>query len=187
MGAEALREEVAILSCSERHAMSTIARITTAGCALGAALWITSVAATDAPGVSPNDDAMTCEQIAAELAPYAQQIMPNIQALASSYQQLYQQSRALNEKRKVEEAMLLPLAEAGALDPTGASKRAYQAAVIAQNAKERSENEALANSPLSKQSKAQGEQVAAQAQQMQSNARLQRLMQLGQQKHCDKQ
>jgi hypothetical protein len=57
---------------------------------------------------------------------------------------------------------------------------------MAQMAKERSEDEALANSPLAKQNKAQSEQVAAQAQQMQSNARLQRLMQLGRAKHCDK-
>ena len=57
---------------------------------------------------------------------------------------------------------------------------------MAQMAKEKAENEALANSPLAKENKAQTEQVAAQAQQMQSNARLQRLMQLAHQKHCDK-
>ena len=70
---------------------------------------------------------------------------------------------------------------------TGASKQAYQLALMAQMAKEKAENEAFANSPLAKQNKAQSEQLAAQGQQMQSNARLQRLMQLGQQKHCDRQ
>ena len=40
-------------------------------------------------GAKPGDAAMTCEQIAAELAPYAQQIMPNLQALGASQQQLY--------------------------------------------------------------------------------------------------
>ena len=47
-------------------------------------------------------------------------------------------------------------------------------------------DEAFANSPLAKQARAQSDQLAAQGQQMQSNARLQRLMQLGQAKHCDK-
>ena len=44
----------------------------------------------------------------------------------------------------------------------------------------------LANSPLAKQGKAQGDQMAAQAKELQANARLQRLMQLAQDKHCDK-
>ncbi len=57
---------------------------------------------------------------------------------------------------------------------------------MAQVAKERREDEAFLNSPLAKQNKAQAEQAAAQGQQMQSNARLQRLMQLVQEKHCDK-
>ena len=166
--------------------MSTTARTLLAACAVNAALCIGPASATDLPATRAGDEAMTCEQIAAELAPYAQQIVPNIQALGTSQQQLYAQSRQRGEQRRAEEALLLPLAEAGALDPTGASKRAYQAAVMAQMAKERSEDQAFLNSPLAKQNKAQGEQVAAQAQQMQSNARLQRLMQLGQEKRCDK-
>jgi S-adenosylmethionine synthetase len=53
-------------------------------------------------------------------------------------------------------------------------------------AKRKSESEAEANSPLALQAHAQGEQVAAQGQQLQANARLQRLLQLGQQKGCGK-
>ena len=166
--------------------MSTLFRITTAGCALGAALSMASVRAADAPGASPSDDAMTCEQIATELSPYVQQMVPNIQAFGATTQQMYEQSRPLLEKRKMEHTMLAPLATAGALDPTGASKRAYMMAEMAQSAKEKAENDAIANSPLARENRAQGEQVAAQARQMQSNARLQRLMQLAQQKHCDK-
>ena len=157
-----------------------------AGSAIGAALWIAAAAATDVSAVRPGDDAMTCEQIATELSPYAQQIAPNIQALGASQQQLYAQGREIGKKRMAEEALLTPLATAGGLDPTGASKWAYQAALAAQMAKEKSENEAFANSPLAKQARAQSDQLAAQGQQMQSNARLQRLMQLGQAKHCDK-
>ena len=72
------------------------------------------------------------------------------------------------------------------LDPTGISKRAAQAATIAQQAKERRENESFANSPQFKQANVQGEQLAARGAQMQSDARLQHLLQLGQQKGCDK-
>jgi hypothetical protein len=157
-----------------------------AGWAVSAALWIAPVWAADAPAARPGDEAMTCEQIATELSPYVQQMAPNIQALAATQQQLYGQARQMGEKRRAEEALLTPLADAGAVDPTGASKRAYQAALMAQMAKEKSENEAFANSPLARQNTSQSEQVAAQGQQMQSNARLQRLMQLAQEKHCDK-
>jgi hypothetical protein len=59
-------------------------------------------------------------------------------------------------------------------------------ALMAQMAKERGENEAFANSPLAKQNRTQADQLAAQGQQMQSNARLQRLMQLGQESAATK-
>ena len=164
----------------KRNATATITNAIIAGCAASAALWISPAAATDESAIRPGDEVMTCEQIATELAPYAQQMAPNIQALGASQQQLYAQGREIGQKRRAEEALLLPLATAGAVDPTGASKRAYQAALMAQMAKERAENEALANSALAKQNRAQSEQLAAQAKQMQSDARLQRLMQLGQ-------
>jgi hypothetical protein len=137
-------------------------------------------------GAKPGDAAMTCEQIAAELAPYAQQLMPSLQALGASQQQLYEQSRAMYEKRKMEHALDPAMATAGAVDPTGAAKRAYAMAAAAQAAKEKAENDALANSPLAQQYKAQSEQFAAQGKELQSDARLQRLMQLGQEKHCDR-
>ena len=167
--------------------MSRTSRAIAVACIASAAFWIAPAGATDLQAVRPGDEAMTCEQIATELAPYAQQVTPNIQALGATDQQLYAQARQMGQKRRAEESLLTPLATAGALDPTGASKRAYQAAVMAQMAKERGENEAFANSPLAKQNRAQSEQLAAQGQQLQSNARLQRLMQLGQQKRCDKQ
>jgi hypothetical protein len=129
---------------------------------------------------------MTCEQIAMELQPYAQQLMPNIQALGATQQQLYQQAQQMGEKRRAEVALLTPLASAGAVDPTGAAKRAYQLALIAQHAKEQQENAAFANSPLMQQNKAQSQQLVAQGQRMQANERLQHLMQLAQAKHCDK-
>jgi len=164
----------------------TRCRLALVACAATAAMAAPAVAAPDIPGARPGDDALTCDQIATELLPYMQQIRPTVQAVATTQQQLNTQALAVGEKRKVEHELLLPLATAGALDPTGSSKRAYQAAVMAQAAKEHAENEAMANSALAKQSKSQGDQMAAQAQAMQSDARLQRLMQLGQQKGCTK-
>lgn len=167
--------------------MSTLSKTMVAGWAVSAALCIPAVGAPGTAGVSPGDEAMTCEQIGTELAPYVQQMVPNLQALGMSQQQQYARARQKLEERKIEHQALTPLATAGALDPTGASKRAYMAAEMAQAAKEKAENEAEANSPLAKQANAQREQLAAQGQQMQANARLQRLMQLAQQKGCGKQ
>jgi hypothetical protein len=140
----------------------------------------------EAPGAKPADGAMSCEQIAAELAPYGRQIAPNVQALLGTQQQLMEQGRSIQQKRMAEHAALESMATAGAVDPTGISKRANMAAEMAQMAKERAENEAFANSPLAQQNKAQTAQLAAQAQDMQSNARIQHLMQLAQQQHCDR-
>ena len=166
--------------------MRAISKALVAGWTVSAAIWFPPVAAADTGAIRPGDDTMTCEQIAAELVPYMQQVMPNIQTFGTSTQQLNAQSREIDAKRQPERQAVEAMATAGALDPTGASKRAYAAAVMAQQAKEHAENEALANSDLAKQNRAQGEQVAAQASQMKSDERLQHLMQLGQQKHCDK-
>jgi hypothetical protein len=163
--------------------MSTPAKVIIAACAASAALCV-PVAAAPSPDARPGDEAMTCEQIAAELAPYAQQMVPNLQALASSQQQLSARERQRGEETRKEAALMAPLATAGALDPTGASKRAYVAGELALAAKRKSESEAEASSPLAKQAHGQGEQLVAQSQQLQANARLQRLMQLGQQKGC---
>jgi len=92
----------------------------------------------------------------------------------------------MGEKRKVENQAIGLMWAGTSLDPTGLSKRAAQAATIAQQAKERRENESFANSPQFKQANAQGDQLAAQGAQLQADARLQHLLQLGQQKGCDK-
>jgi hypothetical protein len=167
--------------------MSTNLRMTMAGFALGLITVPAYAAALQGDGgARPGDETMTCQEIAAGLQPYMQQIVPTIQALGASDAQLMQQSKALGERHKAEDMALAPVATAGALDPTGAAKRAYQLALMAQMAKQNAEKEALANSPQAKENKALGEQMAAQGKELQSNARLQRLMQLGQEKHCDK-
>ena len=164
--------------------MSTHCKTWVAGCAIGAALCVRAIAAPEAAGARPGDEAMNCEQLATELSPYMQQMVPNLQSLGMSQQKLYAQGQQKSQQRQAEHATLTQLATAGALDPTGMSKRAYQAAAMAQAAKDKSEDEAMAKSPLAKQANEQGAQVAAQAEQMQADARLQRLMQLGQHKGC---
>jgi hypothetical protein len=157
-----------------------------AGWAVLAALAAPAIAAPQAAGARPGDEAMTCEQIAAELVPYMQQVRPNVQALAVTQQREFEQGQAKHAQRQAEHQLLASLATAAALDPTGAAKRAYMAAEMAQMAKERSEDAAEAASPQAQQAKAQREQVAAQAQALQGDARLQALLQLGQQKGCDR-
>ena len=164
----------------------SISKIIVAASAAATALGITAVEAQDQTATRPGDEAMTCEQIAMELYPYTQQMVPNLQALGQTQQQRYAQGRAMGEKRRAEEAMLLPLAQAGAVDPTGASKRAYQMALMAQQAKGKAENEAYLNSPLAQENKAQTKELAAQATEMKNNDRIQRLLQLAQEKRCDK-
>jgi hypothetical protein len=129
---------------------------------------------------------MTCEQIAAELVPYMQQITPNVQAVAVSQQREFEQGQAKHAQRRATHQLIAAMATASSFDPTGLSKRAYVAAEMAQTAKERSEDAAEAASPEAQRAKAQREQVAAQAQALQRDARLQRLLQLGQQKGCDR-
>ena len=74
-------------------------------------------------------------------------------------------------------------ARATAADPTGmASKIVGQQQ--AQRQKERWQRAEAEEKPLNDKYKAQVEQVAKQGQQLQSDARLQRLMQLAQEKNC---
>jgi hypothetical protein len=133
-----------------------------------------------------SDDAMTCEQIAGELAPYAQQMMPSLQAMGASQQQVYAQGRVIGERQRAEETAINSMATASVLDKTGISNKIYAAAVIAQHAKEKAENEAFKNSPTYQQNKANTEQFMAQGEALQSDGHVQHLMQLAQAKHCDK-
>ena len=173
--------------------MTTMFRALFAGATIGAAL-VASASAAPQPhevaaqstAIRPGDDAMTCEQIAAELVPYMHQVTPNLQALATTQQREFEHAQAKRAERQPVHQMLAGMATAAQFDPTGASRRAYAAAEMAQMAKERSEDQAEAASPQAQQAKAQREQMATQAQSLQGDARLQRLMQLGQQKGCDR-
>lgn len=155
-----------------------------AACAI-AAMLSTSPATADVPGAMPGDDAMTCEQIAVELKPYVQQILPAAMAAG----QAAQEAKQRGEQRVAEEmpaALALTMAAtAASADPTGIAGRAVgQAEIIHQ---QEVWNRSLAeDKPLYDKLNARTGELVAQGRQMQSNARLQRLMQLVQDKHCDK-
>jgi uncharacterized protein YfaQ (DUF2300 family) len=159
-------------------------RMLVVACAAGAAVCTSSVLAADGSAIRDGDDAMTCEGIATELAPYAQAMAPNLAAFGATQQQQAATAPQRLAQKQAEGMMMEPLATAAATDPTGASKAVYAAAMMAQQAKDRADYEAMANSPQTKLANAQAQTLAAQGRAMQSNARLRHLMQLAQQKHC---
>ena len=140
----------------------------------------------DEPGARPGDDAMTCAQIAAELAPYMGQIQAPVEALNQTNSELVER----NKRRMAEEApaaaAFTAAATAAVADPTGASSRAVGQAEMAHQ-QELWNRSVAEDKPLADKQAAQTQVVAAKAQQLRSNERLTRLMSLVQQKHCDKQ
>jgi hypothetical protein len=148
-------------------------------CALG-----TSLAFADPPGAQPGDEAMTCEQIGMELAPYAQAMTPNVAALNDTNQELLRRGkRRLAEEAPVVTAETEAAAAASASGVPGAGAAATAAAEAHREAmyqKDKAED-----APLAAKQKEQATAVAEQAQAMQANARIMRLMQLAQDKHCD--
>jgi len=154
---------------------------TAAACA--AALCNSMAMADGIPGAMPGDEAMTCEQIGAELAPYAQQMAPAATALGQTGQELI----ARGERRVAEATpalVALPAAAtAAAADPTGLSTKPL---IAAQEAMQQREwNRAIAeDKPLVDQMNAQTNAVVEQAAPLQANPRIQRLMQLAQDKKC---
>lgn len=68
----------------------------------GAALWSSPIIA-DQPSAMPGDDAMTCEKIAEELAPYARQMTPNATARNETNMEL----KRRGEKHMAEEAPVI--------------------------------------------------------------------------------
>jgi hypothetical protein len=166
---------------SKIHSLSSV--IFAVSIAGGAALWSPTGIGAGSPGSRPGDAAMTCAQIAQELQPYMQQMSPSITALGQTAQEVKTRGEARNKEAAPEAAAESAAAQATMLDPTGlASKLLGQAQV--QRQKERWQRAEAEDKPLNDKYKAQAEQVAKQGQQMQSDARLQRLMQLAQERNC---
>jgi hypothetical protein len=149
----------------------------------GSALWSPTGSGAGAPGSRPGDAAMTCAQIAQELQPYMQRMSPSITALGQTAQEVKTRGEARNKEAATESAAETAAARATMLDPTGlASKMLGQEQV--QRQKERWKRAEAEDRPLNEKYKAQTEEVAKQGMQMQSDTRLQRLMQLAQEKNC---
>jgi hypothetical protein len=148
-----------------------------------AAFSILPALADDPPGAKPGDDAMTCAQIAAELQPYAQQMMGTVAPLNQSVAEVEARSARRMAEGTPEAVAVTGAATASTLDPTGMSSRAVGQAEIA--LQQRAWNQAMVeDKPLHEKLNAQMNATAAQGMQMQANLRLQRLMQLAQEKGC---
>ena len=164
--------------------MLTRRRMITAALACGSALVVLPAAAADAPGGTAADATMTCEQIAAELMPYMQQIMPSAMAAGATAKEVKQRGEQRVAENVPAAVAITAAATASHADPTGAAGRAVGQAEIAMQ-QQTWQRSMVEDKPLRDKYAAQTGQLAAQGQQMQSNARLQRLMQLVQEKHCD--
>jgi hypothetical protein len=137
----------------------------------------------DPPGAMPGDEAMTCAQIAAELAPYAKQVAGAFGPLFETQKQILARAQAHTAEGAVGAAAATAGAMASSADPTGLSSKAYgQAEVAMQRAQW--EHAMAQDKPLFDQANRQTNQAVAQTAPMQSNTRIQRLMQLAQQKNC---
>lgn len=164
--------------------MSTHRVLPAAAGLIAAMFWAQQGTAADTPGAMPGDDAMTCAQIAAELMPYMQQMMPAAVATAAAANDVKERA-----EQRMAEAMpgaiaLTMAATAAHADPSGIASRGVGQTEM--NYQQQVWNRSLAeDKPLGDKLAAQSGQLAAQGQQLQSNVRLQRLMQLVQQKNCD--
>jgi hypothetical protein len=148
-----------------------------------ATFWMMTAIAASVPGSMAGDDAMTCQQIAAELAPYAQQMGGAFMQLGQTELQLLSR----NQQRMTQYAPIVAGMSAAATatnaDPTGMTSKAYGQAEAGMQ--QEAWNRALAeDKPLMDQARQQAAQAVTQAAPMQSNARIQRLMDLAQQKNC---
>jgi hypothetical protein len=145
--------------------------------------WSTVVIGADTPGARPGDENLSCVQIATELQPYMQKMMPSITAMGQATQEVQQRSKERMGEAATISAEETAEARASTMDPTGmASKIVGQQQ--AQRQKERWQQAEKQDKPIHDKYKSQVEQVAKEAQSMQSDTRLQRLMQLAQEKHC---
>ena len=148
-----------------------------------AVLWIPPAIAGDVPGAAPGDDAMTCQQIGIELAPYAQQMGAAFVPLAQTNLELIARNQARMGEYAPAVAAVSAAAVASSADPTGISSKAVGQAEMAMQ--EQAWNRALAeDKPLADRARQQTNAAIAQAMPMQSNPRIQRLMQLAMQKNC---
>lgn len=141
-------------------------------------------AGTPPPGAKPGDDALTCMQIAMELQPYMARAMATMGPLAQTSQEVVARGQQRVAEATPGAVALTMAATASHADPTGIASRAVGQAETAYQASvwQRSMVE---DKPLRDTFNAQAQAAVGDAQKMQSEARMQRLMQLVQEKKCD--
>jgi hypothetical protein len=165
---------------TKRNVLSGILASTIAGTT---GLWSSTAVGADTSGSRPGDANMSCAQIAAELQPYIAQMMPSMTAFGQSAQEMLGRADQRMAERAPVAAGLSAAALAASQDPTGISQKAVSHAAMAYQ-EQTWRHDVAEDKPLSDQAMQQANQLVAQATPMQSNARLQQLMQLVQQKNC---
>ena len=141
--------------------------------------------AADDSGARPGDEAMDCVAIAFEMKPYADSMRGSVGALNDTNMQLL----ALGAKQQARDAPRVNATTQAAGAACGyVGGPACMAATKADQANREAvkQQEAAESKPLRDQQLEQSKTVVAQGQQLQSNARLMRLMQLGHDKGCDR-
>jgi hypothetical protein len=162
--------------------LSAIRGLAASACFLIAA----HVAAAEDSGARPGDESMSCAQLATEMQPYVASMRGNVGALNDTNAQLLQLAQ-MQRARDAPSVNATTQAAGAACGFVGGP--ACMAATQADQANRKAiqEREKAEAKPLADKQLAQSNTLAAQGQAMQSNARLMRLMQLGQAKGCDKQ
>jgi hypothetical protein len=154
-----------------------------ASIACAAVLWSPAGFGAGESGSRPGDANMTCGQIAAELQPYMNQMMPSVTALGQTNQELMERNKPRLQEAQAEVAAEAAASSAAMLDPTGLASKVMGQAQAKRQTEVWKRYEAE-DRPLIDKTKTQTDEVLKQSQQIQSDARLQRLMQLGQEKNC---
>ena len=148
-----------------------------------AVLWSPAGIGAGAAGSHPGDAALTCAQIAQELQPYMKQMSPSLTAMGQTAQEVKTRGEERNKQAAAESAAETAAARATMWDPTGLSSK-----IVAERQHKRQEElrkrAEAEDKPLFDKGQAQAQQVVKQAQPLQSDARMQRLMQLAQEKNC---
>ncbi len=126
---------------------------------------------------------MSCGQIAAELMPCMKQMTGSTAALGQTTGEVVERGKQHVAEETPKVTALTAAATAAMADPTGISSRAAGRAEVA-GQQEAWQRTLAKDKPLNDTMQAQANTVVGQAQHMQSDARLQRLMELAQQKNC---
>ena len=137
------------------------------------------------PGPMAGDAGSTCEQIAAELAPYAQRMMASAMAAGQAANAVVERGKQRVDAEAPAALGFAVAATAAQADPTGIASRAVGQAEFAHQA-EVARRALVEDKPLYDKLSARTGAVVAQGEQLQSDARLQRPMQLVQDRHCDR-